>query len=66
MCVLKSTETSFHFWLTEEIAEDLQGICERGCKRGEHVESNALKALKRNIFRIIKKTEFHFIAKRSA
>ena len=46
----------------EEIAGALQEFCNRWCKR-EHVESNALKSWKLNIFYLkLLMVEFHFIA----
>ena len=62
MC-FKINRNFFSFLLTEEIAGALLDVCKRWCKRDEHVESNALKALKPNIFRIIEKQNFILLQK---
>ena len=61
--MFKNQQKLLFFLLTEEIAGALLDICKRCCKGDEHVESNALKALKSNIFRIIEKRNFILLQK---
>ena len=59
----KINRNFFSILLTEEIAGALLDIRKPCCKPDEHVESNALKALKPNIFRIIEKRNFILLQK---